>query len=111
MAVFYTEEQVLAAVVRLDRVRLVSYIETDVVRPVESPEGPRFRSVDIARLELLCELTDEFGLEGETLGVVVRLLDQLHDTRADLEALSTILADEPYEIRARIGSALARIRG
>ncbi len=111
MAVFYTEEQVLATIGGLTRVRLVSYIETDVVRPVESPEGPRFRPVDIARLELLCELTDDFGLEGETLGLVVRLLDQLHDTRADLAALSKILADEPYEIRARIGQALASRRG
>ncbi|MAY60801.1 MAG: hypothetical protein CML29_01190 [Rhizobiales bacterium] len=111
MAVFYTEEQVIAAVGRLTRVRLVAFVETDIVRPVESPEGPRFRPVDIARLELLCELAEDFELQDESLALVASLIDQLHDTRADLLALSEILADEPYEIRARIGEALARIRG
>jgi chaperone modulatory protein CbpM len=111
MAVFYTEEQVIAAVGRLTRVRLLSFVETDIIRPVSGPEGPRYRPIDIARLELLCELSEDFDLEGETLGLVASLIDQLHDTRADLRALSEILADEPYEIRARIGEALARVRG
>ncbi|MBG19112.1 MAG: hypothetical protein CML31_03965 [Rhizobiales bacterium] len=111
MAVFYTEEQVIAAVGRLTRVRLVSFVETDIVRPVQSADGLRYRPVDIARLELLCELADDFELEDESLALVASLIDQLHDTRADLQALSEILADEPYEIRARIGEALARARG
>ena len=65
MAVFYTEEQVIAAVGRLTRVRLVSFVETDIVRPVQSADGLRYRPVDIARLELLCELADDFELEDE----------------------------------------------
>ena len=34
MAVFYTEEQVIAALGRLTRVRLLSFVETDIIRPV-----------------------------------------------------------------------------
>ncbi|TDH35949.1 hypothetical protein E2A64_11610 [Pseudohoeflea suaedae] len=111
MAVLYTEEQVIAAVGRLTRVRLVSFVETDIVRPVHSADGLRYRPVDIARLELLCDLADDFELEDESLALVASLIDQLHDTRADLQALSKILAGEPYEIRARIGEALAKLRG
>lgn len=111
MAIFLTEDQVIARIGRLTHMRLVHYVEARVVRPLTTAEGPRFRPVDLARLELLCELSEEFDLEDDALGVVVSLLDQLHDARADLHALAEAVAAEPREVRTRIGTALTRRRG
>lgn len=111
MTTFYTEDQVIARIGRLTHVRLVSFVEADVIRPLTTTEGPRFRAVDIARLELLCELVEEFEFEDDRLGIVISLIDQLNDARADLKALADAIATEPYEVRARLGQALSRKRG
>lgn len=111
MADFYTEEQIIATVSRLTRVQLVHFIEADVIRPLQTETGPRFRPMDVPRLELLCDLTEEFGLrDDDVLGMVVSLIDQLHAVRADLEALTASVAAEPKEIRDRIGEAFLRRR-
>ncbi|MBW3097923.1 hypothetical protein [Pseudohoeflea coraliihabitans] len=111
MTSFYTEEQVLTRVGRLTRLRLVSYVEADIVRPLATESGPAYRPVDVARLELLSELTEEFELADDTLAIIVSLLDQLHDARADLRTLADAIAREPLEVRARLGQALVRRRG
>lgn len=110
MKEFYTEDQIITAVTRLSHVRLVSYIEADVIRPVQTPTGLRYREVDISRLELLCDLTEQFDLRDDALGIVISLIDQLHDARSDLRTLSDILASEPEDIRERIGRALTERR-
>jgi chaperone modulatory protein CbpM len=107
---FYTEKQTLAAVARLTRVRLVSYVEAEIVAPVHSPEGPVFRPMDLARLELLCDLADEYRLETEALAVVISLVDQLHGVRAELRTVLRALEDLPDDTRARISEHLRQAR-
>jgi len=106
MATYYTEEQVISAVGRLSRVHLVSYIQADIIRPLSTEEGPRFRAVDIARLELLCDLSEHFDIEEDAIGIIVSLMDQLNDARTDLAALANAVAAEPREVRASIGRRL-----
>lgn len=107
MAILYTEEQVFSEVRRLSRYRLVSFVEANIVRPLSTEQGLRFRAIDIARLEMLCDLTEHFGIEDDTLDIVVSLIDQLNDARTDLRRLADAVAAEPHEIRARIGQRLA----
>ncbi len=103
----YSEEQVLEAVSRLTRSRLVSFIEAEIVQPVHSGDQRVFRQIDVARLELMCELCETFDLEGDALGVVMSLIDQLHDVRRELRlVLSVIDASGPEDLRLRIGEAL-----
>lgn len=102
----YSEDEALEAVARLTRARLRSFIEAEIVTPLQTGNGIRFRRVDLVRMELLCELTDEFDLHIDALGIVMSLIDQLHGARTDLRALLVALEAEPEEVRIRIAKAL-----
>ena len=106
----YSEAEALAAIPRLTRSRLVTYIEAQVVTPVLSEGGHVYRQVDIARLALLCDLTEDLELDETGAAVVISLIDQLHAARQDLRALARALEAEPPEVRARIGAALRGAR-
>ncbi|MFC2967589.1 hypothetical protein [Acidimangrovimonas pyrenivorans] len=106
---FLSEEEMLAAVARLDRPRLARFVRAEVIRPAEAGGGRMvYRQLDIARMELLCDLCDDFDLDDTALAVVMDLVDQLHGTRGDLVALMRALAEEPQEVRARVMARLTR---
>lgn len=102
MSKYFTEEDVLVRVAPLTRQQLGRFVAARVVQPADSPEGRVFRQVDVARLELLCELSDALEIPDETLGVVMSLVDQLHGVRAELKAVMQALEKEPDEVRARV---------
>jgi len=102
----YSEDEAIATIPRLTRTRLVAFIEAEVVMPARSGGGYVFGQIDLARLELLCDLCEDFDLEGEALRMVISLIDQLHANRRDLRALASAIAGEPPEVRARIAAAL-----
>lgn len=101
-----TENDVIAATAGLTRDRLVAFIAAEVVIPLQTETGPVFRHIDMARLRLLCELSDDLELDEAALGIVMSLIDQLHDARNSLRAVALALAAEPDDLRARIGAAL-----
>lgn len=95
------------AVLRISRLtaeRLDTFVLAELVLPLHTPDGLQFRPVDMARLELLCDLVDHLALEGEGLAVVVSLIDQLHAARADLAALAQSVQTENEDARRRIGA-------
>lgn len=105
-----TEDDLLAAIPSLTRIRLSGFIQTQIILPLpEESRGARapvFRQIDLARLRLLCELADDLDLDEVGLGVIITLIDQLHATRKELLAIARALQSEPREVRARIGAAL-----
>lgn len=107
-----TEDDLLAAVPGLTRTRLVAFIETELVTPLrhehDGGAARLFRAVDVARVQLLCDLSLDLDLDDDALGVVLGLLDQLHATRRDLLAITRAVEEQPPEVRARIGAALLR---
>jgi len=106
MTRYLTQDEVIAALPRLTRPRLVAFIAAEVVLPLQSPSGPLFRDLDLARLDLLCDLADPFDLEGDTLALVITLIDQLHASRQQVRLIAAALAAEPAEVRARVGACL-----
>lgn len=102
----YTEAEVVEAVGRLTVVQLRSFIEAEIVTPTQTERGPEFRQVDLARLELLSELAEDFEMHPDALGVVMTLLDQLHGLRASLRSVMDAVAREPDEVRQRILAAI-----
>ena len=106
----YSEAEALAAIPRLTRSRLVTYVKAQVVVPVHAEDGYYYRQVDIARLALICDLTDDLELDETGVAVVISLLDQLHEARKHLRAIAQAMAAEPPEVRARIGAALREER-
>ena len=73
-----TQEQAIAAVPGLSQARLAAFLDADLLVPLTFTDEPEFRPIDLARLALLCDLADHFDLEGDALGVVIGLIDQLH---------------------------------
>ena len=102
----YTEEEALATVPLLTRSRLVTFLETEVVTPLRSDSGLYFRRVDLARMELLCELSEHFDLAEDALEIVISLIDQLHGARARLRALAAAIESQPAEVRESIAEML-----
>ncbi len=110
MTDLYSEDEAIAAVARLTRTRLVSFVEAQIVTPLQSENGPVYAQMDIVRMELLCELSEEFNLDDDALAVVISLIDQLHGVRAELKALVEAIAEEPDEVRERISNTVKAAR-
>jgi chaperone modulatory protein CbpM len=108
MVEIYSEEETIATVTRLTRTRLSAFVSAEAVLPAAGERGRCYTRVDIARLELLCDLSDGFSLDDDALGLVVTLVDRLHAAQADLAALAAAIAEEPAETRRRLAAALAR---
>ena len=108
MTLFYSEEEVVATVSGLTRARLTAFVQAEIVWPVQGEGGPVFRQIDVARLQLLRDLSEQFDMSEDTLAVVMTLIDQLHEVRADLKSVLRAITEEPVEVRQRLGVALQR---
>jgi len=106
MSTHFTEEETIATVTRLSRSQLHLFVASDIVRPLHTDTGPRYRQVDLARLELLCELREDFDLEIDALCMVITLVDRLHETRGQLRAVLEAVRHEPDEVNQRIAAAI-----
>jgi chaperone modulatory protein CbpM len=95
-------------VTRLTRSQLVRFVEGDLVKPGQQADGYVFRRIDIARLELLCDLSQAFDLDETGLGIVVSLIDQLHAARQDLAILAGVIDALPTELQAQIMAELKK---
>ena len=105
-----TEDEVIAVVPGLTRTRLVAFIETEIVVPLRREDGAVsalvFRQVDVARMQVLCNLAEDLELDDAALPVVIALIDKLHAVRQDFLAIARAVAAEPPDVRARIGAAI-----
>lgn len=106
----YSEDEVLAAVVPLTRRQLVSFVQAEFIQPLHTEAGPVYRRVDLVRIELLCELSDQFNIDDDALGIIISLIDQLHDVRGELRTIMEAIETEPAEVRTRLGKTLLRLR-
>ncbi|MTE00379.1 hypothetical protein GIY56_08775 [Paracoccus sp. YIM 132242] len=110
MARHYSETEVVAILEDLDPARLHSFIAAHVVTPVVTPDGPAFTDADVARLQLLCDLSEVYDLPDDALAMVMSLIDQLNTARGDMRALIQAVASEPDEVRGRIQKSVHRLR-
>lgn len=110
MARQYSETEVVAILDDLDPSRLRSFVAAHVVTPVVTPHGPAFTDTDLARLQLLCDLSEVYDLPPDALPMVMSLIDQLNTARGDMRALIQAVATEPDEVRGRIVTSVRRLR-
>ena len=103
----YAPDQVIARVASLTAERLSHFERLRIVTPVTTPDGPRYRTLDIRRITLLCELTDDFEVNEDALVIIMSLLDQLHGAHSKLEQVMQAIGAEPYEIKLRLSRRLA----
>jgi chaperone modulatory protein CbpM len=104
----FSEDEVVTTVARLTRSQLVYFIECEFVRPQREADGYVFRRIDIARLELLCDLSLDLDLDETGVGIVISLLDQLHAARHDLATMARAVDALPADLRDQIMAKTVR---
>lgn len=87
---------------RIDRQTLENYIEREWVRPISQPTGWNFEEIDIARLQLVCHLTQDINVNDDSMDVVLSLLDQLYGIRIHMKKLIYAIAKQSPEIQTEI---------
>lgn len=106
----YSETEVVAILDDLNLARLRAFVTAHVVTPVVTPQGDAYTDADLARLQLLCDLSEVYDLPPDALPMVMSLIDQLNTARGDMRALIQAVATEPDEVRGRIGKSVRRLR-
>lgn len=94
----------------LTTVHVERWVARGLLRPGGTADSWTFETVDVARTHLLVELTDDLGLDDETVAVVIDLVDQVHTLRGQLDLIAKAIADQPAATREAIASALAKQR-
>jgi chaperone modulatory protein CbpM len=94
----------------LDRRELVHWVENRWVLPERQRDKWIFHEVDVARVELILEIRNEFGIDDDALALVLGLLDQVYNLRRQLGRLCDALAAQPPDVREAVRRALPRSR-
>ena len=100
------ERQLIDAIEQLEADALRRWIDLGWVLPLKDDSGLRFDPTDVARVRLICELHYELRIEEDSMPVVLSLMDQLYTARRDLRSLMSAVAQEPEDVRSRIGATI-----
>lgn len=90
----------------LQRDDLERWIANQWVRPDGQAGAYVFREIDIARVSLILELRDELQIDEDALPVVLSLMDQVYDLRAQLGAVLRAVEQQPEPVRRAILAVL-----
>jgi chaperone modulatory protein CbpM len=94
----------------LDREELGRWVDNRWVQAERHDGTLLFREVDVARIELIREIRQDFAIDDEAVPLVLGLLDQVYGLRRQLRRLCDALAAQPEGIREAIRQALPAVR-
>ncbi len=106
-----SEQELLARLAPLDIECLHHWIELGLVEPHREAGGYVFDEVDESRIALVLRSSLQHGARARDLPVVLSLVDQLHQTRHSLRAITTAVSEQPDEIRVQITSRTRIVLG
>ncbi|MGE0665589.1 MAG: chaperone modulator CbpM [Sphingomonadales bacterium] len=104
-----TEQEVVAAVGGISATRLRVLVRNGWVRPERTAGAPAFSEIDVARVRLVCHLTEQLEVPEDDLTVILSLVDQVYGLRRALRNLSRAVESQPDDIRAEIARAFRDI--
>ena len=94
----------------LDRVTVERYIAHEWLRPITTKvakeSGWSFEGIDIARIELICHLTQDIQVNEHGMHVVLSLLDQLYGLRTQMQSLTHAVTQQPPQVQSEIMSVI-----
>ncbi|HEY0567754.1 MAG TPA: chaperone modulator CbpM [Xanthobacteraceae bacterium] len=102
-----TREFLLQA--RLDSEALEAWIAAGWLFPRRASEERRFAEIDVARARLIRDLQDNCGVNEEGVGVVLDLLDQVHNLRRVLRNVLSAVNAQPEEMRQTIVAQISTL--
>ena len=104
-------DELLRRMKGLDQRDLLRWVENRWVLPERRDHTLIFHDVDIARVELILEIRQEFAIDEEAMPVVLGLLDQVYELRRQLRRMCDALAAQPPEVQAAVKRALPPLTG
>ena len=104
-------DELLRQMKGLHRRELMRWVENRWVLPECRDQTWIFHEVDVARVELILEIREEFAIDEEALPLVLGLLDQVYDLRRQLRRMCDALAAQPREVQAAVRRALPPLTG
>jgi len=72
---------------RVERGSLEAWVAAGWVVPPQTEPELMFADVDLARVRLIRDLREDFGVNDEGVSVVLHLVDQMHGLRRSMRAL------------------------
>lgn len=104
------ESDVLVRVERLTAARLRACVREAWVCPACDEAGPLFDDADIARLQLICDLIEDFLVNDEAVPIILSLVDQVHGLRREVRAVDRALREQDARIRKGILDRIDALR-
>ncbi len=105
-----TEEELIETVSRLTSLRLSEYLAAEIVIPEQTDRGLVYHSLDVARLELACELHEQYDMEADALAMMISLIDQMHGLRAELREVLSAVEAQPDPVRQTLIEVIGAAR-
>ncbi|WP_298853552.1 hypothetical protein [uncultured Ruegeria sp.] len=105
-----TEKELIETVTRLTSDRLTEYLAAEIVIPEQSEQGLVYHSIDVARLELACELHEQYDMEADALSMMISLIDQMHGLRAELREVLNAVETQPEPVRQQLVEVIGTAR-
>jgi chaperone modulatory protein CbpM len=102
---------VTALFVDLPAQELTGWIERGWVQPEPGESGWVFQDIDIARVRLIHDLRRGMDVGEDTIPIVLSLLDQVYELRAQLKAVLRAVETQSPEVRTAIQDYLSRDSG
>lgn len=101
------EGELIAQCIVLERHVLLAWIDEGLIAPHRDEAGYLFDRLDQTRVALACDLHYRMGLEHASLPVILSLIDQLHDARHCLRAMTQAVAEQSEAVRHDITRRVA----
>ncbi len=105
-----TEKELIETISRLTSDRLTEYLAAEIVIPEQSDQGLVYHSIDVARLELACELHEQYDMEADALSMMISLIDQMHGLRAELREVLNAVRAQPEPVRQQLIEVIGTAR-
>ena len=106
-----TEDEIIALVRQITRRDLATWCARGWVQTVRNGGSVEHRAVDVARVQLICEMRDDLDVNEEGIAVVLDLMDLLYEARVRLRALGEAVMGQPTDVRQEIETLVRHTLG
>ncbi len=97
-----TEKKVIEIVRTVNPDQLHVWVREQWVRPALGEAEPVYNEADVARVRLLDMLDNQLEVGREAIPVILSLIDQIHDMRAQMQVLSGVIEEQPEDVRMQV---------
>jgi chaperone modulatory protein CbpM len=96
------EKEVVRTVIGLKRAELRRWVAAGWVAPQRQDGEPRFREIDVARLQMIVQIRRDMRIGEENMPMVLSLVDQVYGLRNELRRLAQAVEAQPKTVRRAI---------